>query len=101
MNKVHISNSAHKQLVAGIALSVVFAIAYLYFLNLSVVHVVMRKEADQTHNQLQADIAQLETRYIAAQHEIAGRIATLEGYQKEIKKTFISRADTDTLVRAN
>ena len=101
MNKVQISQTAYRQLAAICSLLIVFAALYLYFLNVSVVHVVMRKEAAHEQSQLRAEISMLESDYIAAQHEIARRIATLENGQSDIKKTFISRAGTDTLVRAN
>ena len=61
----------------------------------------MRKEADRSQSELQAEIANLESQYIAAQHKVASQIASLDGYQKEVAKTFVSRTDTDTLVRAN
>ncbi|MAQ59517.1 hypothetical protein CL638_02315 [bacterium] len=101
MNKVQISQHAYKQVGAALFLMILFAVSYLYFLNRSVVHVVMRKEADRSQSELQAEIANLESQYIAAQHKVASQIASLDGYQKEVAKTFVSRTDTDTLVRAN
>lgn len=61
----------------------------------------MRKEAVQSQNELRAEIAQLETQYIEAQHTIAARIAVLDGYDTEAEKIFISRADREALVQAN
>lgn len=77
---------------------IVSIVVYLYFLNISVVHVVMRKEATQEQNILRTEIAMLETSYIEAQHAIAARIATLDGYNVETSKVFVSRDTTDTLV---
>ncbi|MEY2665258.1 MAG: hypothetical protein RLZZ480_363 [Candidatus Parcubacteria bacterium] len=75
--------------------------AYLYFLNVSVVHVVMRKEATQEQNRLRTEIAMLETSYIEAQHKIADRIADLEGYSTETDKIFITRGETGLVLRDN
>lgn len=101
MNKVAQQCSPSRQVVAAISLLLISVVFYLYFLNMSVVHVVMRKEAVQSENELRAEIAQLETKYIEAQHEIASRISTLEGYREEAPKIFVSRAQTETLVKAN
>ena len=76
-------------------------VAYLYFLNVSVVHVVMRKSADQEYNQLRTEIAALETEYIQAQHKIAAEIATLEGYNRDTAKIFVTRGSADVLVLGN
>ena len=74
--------------------------AYLYFLNLSVVHVVMRKEAAQEENQLRTEIAMLETSYINSQHKIADRIATVEGYNNvETEKVFVTRGASSLVLR--
>ncbi len=72
-----------------LALSVV---AYLYFLNVSVVHVVMRQDAAVEIKELQTEIAVLESEYIDAQHTISSRIAMLDGYSTDSEKIFVSRA---------
>ncbi len=64
---------------------------YLYFLNMSVVQVVMRIEHVQTQRDLSAEIASLEAQYIEAQHKVAARVAGLEGYRADAGKVFISR----------
>lgn len=69
----------------------------MYFLSLSVVHVVMRKEANQQISDLKSQIANLEAEYIEAKHQISARVATLEGYKNNQDKIFISKAD-DSLV---
>ena len=68
--------------------------AYLYFLNLSVVEVVMRTELKQEQQLLNTEIAELESRYIMAQHKIAAQVATLDGYSTDIPKIFVSRTET-------
>lgn len=65
--------------------------AYLYFLNVSVMEVVVREDAQRAQQQLQTEIAQLEASYIVAQHEVASRIAQLDGYQSNSQKVFIDR----------
>ncbi len=74
---------------------------YLYFLNLSVVHVVMRKETLAEQNQLRTEIASLETSYIEAQHKIAGRIAHLDGYSIDTAKIFVTRGEDSLVLRDN
>lgn len=74
---------------------------YLYFLNLSVVHVVMRKEILSEQNQLRTEIASFETSYIEAQHKIAGRIAYLDGYSIDTAKIFITRGQDSLVLRDN
>ena len=88
-------------ILIGMGLLVCGIISYLYFLNLSVVHVVMRKEATQEQSVLRAEIAMLETKYIEAQHAIAARIATLEGYNTETEKIFVTRGETSLVLNTN
>ena len=73
-------------------------IAYLYFLNVSVVHVVMRKEAMQESQDLKNNIALLETEYIIAQHTIAARMATVDGFREDSEKVFVARGTVPNLV---
>ena len=73
-------------------------IAYLYFLNVSVVHVVMRKEAMQEVQNLKNEIALLETEFITAQHTIAARMATVDGYREDSEKVFVARTNVPNLV---
>lgn len=91
-----ITNSPYTMaLFAVIGLGVV---AYLYFLNVSVVHVVMRKEAMQDVQGLKNQIALLETEYITAQHTIAAKMASVDGFTKESDKVFVSRTTVPNLV---
>jgi hypothetical protein len=93
--------SPAKQTYLGVCLLFVAVAAYLYFLNLSVVHVVMRKEASYEANELRTQIAMLETSYIEAQHKIADRIANLEGYTIDTEKIFVTRGQTSLVLRDN
>lgn len=78
-------------LVAGV-------VAYMYFLSLSVVHVVMRKEVLQETNRLRSEIAFLETSYIEAHHTISNRVATADGFTEIRDKIFISATPETNLV---
>lgn len=93
-------DSAH-QTYCCLSLLMLCVVGYLYFLNLSVVHVVMRKEATQDQNRLRTEIAMLETSYIEAQDKIADKIADLEGYSTETDKIFITRGETGLVLRDN
>ena len=73
---------------------------YMYFLSLSVVHVVMRKEAAQSASQLHSQIAQLEASYIEARHQISNRIATVDGLSETQNKIFISKAEQNLVLRS-
>ncbi len=75
-------------------------IAYMYFLSLSVVHVVMRKEATQQIGQMRSDIAFLETSYIEAKHQISAKVASLEGFSQNSAKVFISREEKSLVLRS-
>ncbi|MCB9816121.1 hypothetical protein H6786_01880 [Candidatus Nomurabacteria bacterium] len=94
MSKSRDTISYSKATIGCVCLLVSAVALYLYFLNMSVVQVVMRTESVQEQRELQAEIAALEAKYIEAQHVIAARIATLEGYNTDIPKIFVSRADT-------
>lgn len=100
MNVQRLKLNSTQQTVLGLALLVVSVVAYLYFLNVSVVHVVMRKEVLKEQNQIRGEIAMLETSYIEAQHKIAGRIADLDGYSVDTAKIFVTRGE-DSLVLGN
>lgn len=93
--------SAAKQTYVALCLCVSAVMLYIYFLNVSVVHVVMRKEATQQANQLRTEIAMLETSYIEAQHKIADRIADLDGYTIDTDKIFVTRGETGLVLRDN
>lgn len=71
---------------------------YVYFLNMSVVHVVVQKETMRDIQVLKNDIALLEANYIEAQHAITARMATIEGVSAERNKIFVSRGAADSLV---
>ena len=101
MKKSRDTISYSKITVLSLLLLVMAVVAYLYFLNMSVVQVVMRTEAIQSQNQLQADIARLEATYIEAQHVIAARIATMDSYDTDTPKIFVSREQASVALSRN
>jgi len=65
--------------------------AYMYFLSMSVVHVVLRKEVHQDTRALESEIAMLEAQYIEVQHQVSERIAQAEHLAETSDKIFIER----------
>jgi hypothetical protein len=74
-----------------IGLLVAMIVLYLYFLNMSVVQVVMRTENIQKQSHLHTEIAQLEALYIESQHVIASRIGMSAKDDSSAEKVFVSR----------
>jgi hypothetical protein len=81
----------------GIALFFALVFLYMYFLSMSVVHVVLRKEVMQKVGSVESDIAALEATYIDAQHKVSNKIAALENFTENDTKIFVSRSES-TLV---
>jgi hypothetical protein len=94
MSKSRDYKTEYRITLACLGLFALSVVAYLYFLNVSVVHVVMRQDAAVEIKELQTEIAVLESAYIDAQHTIASRIALLDGYSTETEKIFVSRGGT-------
>jgi hypothetical protein len=98
MNKSRETISYSIPTMAIFGLIVLAVVAYLYFLQVSVVHVVMRKEAMTEAQDTRNAIALLETEYITAQHTIAARMAQVDGYKEESEKVFVARTTVPNLV---
>jgi hypothetical protein len=92
-----------KSLYLTVGLVVFFGLIfmYMYFLTMSVVHVVLRKEVMTNMHSIESDIAMLESHYIEAQHIVSDKIATLEDFTANDNKVFLTRGDTPTLVLSN
>ena len=101
MKKSRDTNKNSRNTFICATLLVASVVAYVYYLNVSVVHVVMRQEITQDINHLHTEIATLETAFIEAQHTVASRIATLEGYSTDSAKIFITRGETSLVLRDN
>lgn len=70
---------------------------YMYYLSVSVLHVVLRQEATHRVSVLTTEIAVLETEYINARHSISSRLATLTDYSDATEKIFLAR-ETDSVI---
>jgi len=81
----------------GIVIFFTLVFLYMYFLSMSVVHVVLRKEVMQKVGNVESEIATLEATYIDAQHKVSNKIAALENFTENDKKIFVSRTES-TLV---
>ena len=98
MNAKKLRTKHHLITASFATLLLLGVVAYMYFLSLSVVHVVMRKEVIQQTNQLRSEIAFLETEYIEAHHTISTRVATLDGFNQVENKIFIKANVSQNLV---
>ena len=89
----------HHHITATLFLCITLSVlGYMYFLSLSVVHVVMRKEVLHDIASLRSEIAVLEAEYIAAHHTVSARVASLDGYNTVTEKVFLSALATPPLV---
>ncbi len=86
---------------AGIVLFFALVFLYMYFLSMSVVHVVLRKEVMQKVSTVESDIATLEATYIDAQHKVSNKIAALENFTENDTKVFVSRAEATLVLSDN
>ncbi|MDC1205637.1 hypothetical protein N8083_02200 [Candidatus Pacebacteria bacterium] len=98
-----ISKSQRDRLYVGVAFSFLLLLfsLYIYFVSASVVHVVMRQEAQREINTLHSEISQLEAAYIKAQHMVSSDIASLVGYVVANDKIFIDRSDAALVLSTN
>lgn len=92
--------NTEKRLVAfaGAALLVLIAL-YMYCVSATVMHVVVRQEMSQKISDMHSDIASLEAEYIAAQHAVSVRVASLPGFVETPEKVFIRKSDTALVIR--
>lgn len=98
LSKFKQSKSLHFSI--GITFLLVLVFLYMYFLTMSVVHVVIRKEVIRKTSNMESEIAMLEASYMNSQHKVSDKIAALENFSENDKKIFVSR-DPDKLVSYN
>jgi hypothetical protein len=91
-------NIVHLKLTGLVLVVVALVCLYMYFLTLSVVHVVLRKEVAQEALAVRSDIARLEAEYIEAQHTVSERIAAESTFASTDAKVFVTRSTEPTLV---
>ncbi len=75
-----------------LALTLVLGGLYMYFVSMSVVHVVMRTEAEHAIAAAYSALGELETELMLAQHKVSAEIATLSGYTEPKSRIFIDRS---------
>lgn len=78
----------------GIVILFSLVVLYMYFLSMSVVHVVLRKEVIQKTAVVESRIAVLEASYITAQHTVSNKMAALENFTQNDAKIFINRNES-------
>ena len=69
----------------------ILVVLYMYFLSMSVVHVVLRKEINHAVGETESQIATLEASYIESQHKVSDKIAALNAFSETDAKIFVSR----------
>jgi uncharacterized membrane-anchored protein YitT (DUF2179 family) len=84
----------------ALSLCMLVVCTYMYFVSMTVVHVVLRKEVDNQIAVVGTQISQLEERYIEKQHNLSVAIATQQGFVTTEKKTFIDKTKA-TFVLSN
>jgi len=86
-----------------VALSLCFLVVctYMYFVSMSVVNVVMRKEVDNQISYLSTEISQLEEQYIEKQHNLSIAIATHRGFITTEDKIFIDKTESSFVLSNN
>lgn len=80
---------------ASLSLLIIVFGLYMYFVSMSVVHVVMRKEVNQQIIVVNSQISELESQYINAQHGVSVEIASMQGFVKVENKIFLDRTSTN------
>jgi hypothetical protein len=82
----------YKTVTSVLGISILFLVlAYMYFLSMSVAHVVLRKEAVHQARVIESAIATLETEYMLAQHVVSDAIASTDMLAENKDKIFVSR----------
>ncbi len=100
MNTKVLNQNSHIITTIAIGLLLCGIASYMYFLSLSVMHVVMRKEATHNVNELRSEIAKLEAAYIEARHNISMKVATVDGFENNQNKIFISKAEQNLVLNS-
>jgi len=101
MNSRIISKNNHIITIACIGVFVSSIVLYMYFVSLSVTHVVTRRETLHNLNEVKSQIAQLETLYIEARHKINTELANADGFNENNNKIFITRSEQSFVLRGD
>lgn len=88
-------------LMLGVGVLLLLVAMYMYFVSAAIIHVVVRGEVDQAITELNSEIGMLETKFIAAQHNVSADISSLAGFVEVDEKIFIERNDSTLVLSAN
>lgn len=89
----------HWLLAFSLAAVCVLSVGYVYLLSMSVVHVVISREADERISDIQGEIAALESVYMEKQHAISTEVVEQQGYVTTNEKIFLSRGNAAMVTR--
>lgn len=89
----------HYALLLASCLTLLLAALYMYFLSVSVIHVVISRENEEKIHRVAADIASLEATYMEKKIEIASSIVGENGYVTANKKVFVNKGQTSVVTR--
>jgi len=88
-----------RYLIGLVTLAFILVCLYMYFVSATIMHVVVRKETDQSMSQMHSKLGALEAEYIAAQHSVSEHVASLQGFVATSEKVFINRTPSTLVVR--
>lgn len=74
---------------------------YMYFISVSVIHVVVRKEINLEIATVASRVSSLEAEYIEGQHLINKEVASMNGYTLAQHKIFIDRTVSPVALLGN
>lgn len=105
MRKKHKHTATYKDesryFYAACSLFVACACVYMYFVSMSVMNVVMRKEIDTKIAEAATRISELEAAYIEVQHSVSSDIASHKGFAIADTKVFIDKSDATLVLSRN
>lgn len=104
MNVIALINNMHykaERLALAFALTLLAGlfVLYVYLLSMSVIHVVISKEAEENLRDLRSEIAYLESQYMEMQNSISEEIVEQRGYIAVKDKIFIARDNTSLVTK--
>lgn len=89
----------HWLLAFTLATVCVLSVGYVYLLSMSVVHVVVSREAEERISDIHGQIAALESVYMEKQHAISTEVVASRGYVSTNEKIFLNRDNAAVVTR--
>lgn len=84
-------------LASGLVLTL--AAAYMYFLSVSVIHVVISQENEEKMHRVASEISSLEATYMEKKIEIASGIVGGNGYVSASQKVFVNKNQPNVVTK--